>query len=63
MTQLTLALQPRRVPARQLPAIERLRAVLAAIAKHSTNTLRTNSKDRGDWAEDVAFMGKLARGH
>jgi hypothetical protein len=26
--QLTLALQPRRVPARQLPAIERLRAVL-----------------------------------
>lgn len=28
MTQLTLALQPRRVPARQLPAIERLRALL-----------------------------------
>lgn len=28
MTQLTLALQPRRLPARQLPAIERLRAVL-----------------------------------
>lgn len=43
--------------------IERLRAVLAAIDKHSTSTLRTNSKDRGDWAEDVAFMGKLARGH
>ena len=43
--------------------IERLRATLAAIAKHSTSTLRTNSKDRGDWAEDVAFMGKLARGH
>ena len=43
--------------------IERLRATLAAIAKHSTSTLRTNSKHRGDWAEDVAFMGKLARGH
>lgn len=28
MTQLTLALQPRRVPARRLPAIDRLRAVL-----------------------------------
>lgn len=28
MTQLTLALKPRRVPARQLPAIDRLRAVL-----------------------------------
>ena len=28
MTQLTLALQPRRTPARQLPAIERLRSVL-----------------------------------
>jgi hypothetical protein len=28
MTQLTLPLQPRRVPTRQLPAIERLRAVL-----------------------------------
>lgn len=28
MTQLTLGLQPRRTPARQLPAIERLRAVL-----------------------------------
>lgn len=43
--------------------IERLRGVLAAIDRHSVNTLRTNSKDRGDWAEDVAFMGKLARGH
>ncbi len=43
--------------------VERLRATLAAIAKHSTSTLRTNSKDRGDWAEDVAFMGKLASGH
>ncbi len=43
--------------------IERLRATLAAIAKHSASTLRTNSNDRGDWAEDVAFMGKLARGH
>ena len=43
--------------------IERLRATLSKIDKHSTNTLRTNSKDRGDWAEDVAFMGKLARGH
>lgn len=43
--------------------IERQRSVLAAIDRHSVNTLRTNSKDRGDWAEDVAFMGKLARGH
>lgn len=43
--------------------IERLRGALAAIATHSASTLRTNSKDRGDWAEDVAFMGKLARGH
>jgi hypothetical protein len=42
---------------------DQLRAKLAAIDKYSVNTLRTNSKDRGDWAEDVAFMGKLARGH
>ena len=40
----------------------RLRAALTAIDRHSVITLRTNSKDRGDWAEDVAFMGKLARG-
>ena len=43
--------------------VDRLRYVLAAIEKYSVSTLRTNSKDRGDWAKDVAFMGKLARGH
>ena len=43
--------------------IERLRGVLVAIDRHSVATLRTNSKDRGDWAEDMAFVGKLARGH
>lgn len=42
---------------------EKAELALAAIDRHSVNTLRTNSKDRGDWAEDVAFMGKLARGH
>ena len=43
--------------------IERLRGVLVAIARHSVFTVRTNSKDCDEWAEDMAFVGKLACGH
>lgn len=34
---------------------------LETIARMSVNACRTNSKDVGDWAEDVAYFGKLAR--
>lgn len=43
--------------------IERLHGILSAIDRYSVSTLRTNSKDRGDWADDMAFVGKLAREH
>ena len=43
--------------------IERMRAILTAIDSHSVFALRMNSNDCGDWAEDMAFLGKLARGH
>ena len=43
--------------------IARLRFVLAAIDQHSVNTIRTKSRDVGDWIEDMGFVGKLARGH
>lgn len=43
--------------------IVRLRTMLSSIDQYSVNTVRTNSKDRDDWIDDVAFMGKLARGH
>lgn len=38
-----------------------LRNALKLIDKHSVATVRTNSKDRGDWAEDMAYVGKVAR--
>ncbi len=38
-----------------------LRKALKLIDKHSAATIRTNSKDRGDWAEDMAYVGKVAR--
>ena len=40
---------------------EALRKALKVIDKHSVSAIRTNSKDRGDWAEDMAYVGKVAR--
>ena len=42
---------------------DELRATLAAIDKHSVNTIRSRSRDVDDWIEDMGFVGKLARGH
>lgn len=41
--------------------LDALRKALMVIDKHSVATIRTNSKDRGDWAEDMAYVGKVAR--
>ena len=46
-----------------LAEVERLRAVLAAIDAHSVKTLREKCQEIGEWADDLAFIGKLARGH
>lgn len=40
---------------------DKLRKALEFIAKHAADVVRTNSKDRGDWAEDMAYVGKVAR--
>lgn len=34
---------------------------LRIIDRHSINTIKMNSRDRGDWAEDMAYVGKVAR--
>lgn len=39
---------------------ESLRKALKFIQRHCANVIRTNSKDRGDWAEDMAYVGKVA---
>lgn len=38
-----------------------IRTALEFIDKYSVNTIRTNSKDRDDWADDMAYVGKVAR--
>lgn len=46
-----------------LDALARVLATLGAIDRHSVTTIKTNSSERDDWRDDMAFAGKLARGH
>jgi hypothetical protein len=46
-----------------LDAVKRVLDTLGAISRHSIKTIRADSNDRDEWAEDMAFVGKLARGH
>ena len=39
---------------------EALRKALEFIQRHCANVIRTNSRDRDDWAEDMAYVGKVA---
>jgi len=43
-----------------VPANE-LRLALQIIDKHSVNTILGHSSDCMEWAEDIAYMGKVAR--
>ena len=38
-----------------------LQDALKFIDRHTVNAIKTNSRDRLDWAEDMAYIGKVAR--
>lgn len=40
---------------------ERLRIALAHVERLTINALRNKSSDIGDWQEEVAYLGKLAK--